>query len=67
MNPSQEKNTKLIAIAALLANIPWCEQYERMVSGMLQALHNVIAIHAGTIYHFPLTFLSLFLYTGPSP
>jgi len=30
-----EKNAEIIAQAKKLANVPWCEQYERMISGML--------------------------------
>jgi hypothetical protein len=30
-----QKNTEIIAQAKNLANVPWCEQYERMISGML--------------------------------
>lgn len=35
MEPSKEKNQELIAIAKTYKNTPWCEQYERMISGML--------------------------------
>ncbi|GKZ90897.1 hypothetical protein CBS115989_3627 [Aspergillus niger] len=35
MEPSKEKNLELIATAKSLANTPWCEQYELMISGML--------------------------------
>ncbi|TVY41302.1 putative acetyltransferase [Lachnellula cervina] len=35
MQPGLEKNQELIAIAKTYDNIPWCEQYERMISGML--------------------------------
>ena len=35
---SQEKDETQIAHARTLKNIPWCEQYERMVSGMLYVL-----------------------------
>ncbi|PYH64326.1 uncharacterized protein BO88DRAFT_458155 [Aspergillus vadensis CBS 113365] len=35
MEPSTEKNLALIETAKSLANTPWCEQYERMISGML--------------------------------
>ncbi|KAG5983462.1 hypothetical protein E4U43_006270, partial [Claviceps pusilla] len=34
---SQEKNPDVIAYAKTLANVPWCEQYERMISGQLYA------------------------------
>lgn len=29
------KNEELIAIAKTLHNVPWCEDYEKMISGML--------------------------------
>ncbi|KPI34563.1 Nodulation protein L [Cyphellophora attinorum] len=32
---STSKNADQIAIARTLLNVPWCEQYERMISGML--------------------------------
>jgi len=32
---STEKNQRLIEIAKGLDNVPWCDQYERMISGML--------------------------------
>lgn len=32
---SQEKNEAMLAIAREMDNVPWCEDYERMVSGML--------------------------------
>ncbi|OJJ94931.1 hypothetical protein ASPACDRAFT_1883820 [Aspergillus aculeatus ATCC 16872] len=35
MPASCEKNPTAIATARSLAHVPWCEQYERMVSGML--------------------------------
>ncbi|OJJ70317.1 hypothetical protein ASPBRDRAFT_81568, partial [Aspergillus brasiliensis CBS 101740] len=40
MEPSTEKKYGLITIAKSLANTPWCEQYERMISGMLY-VHNI--------------------------
>lgn len=40
MEPSKEKNPELLVTAKSLANIPWCEQYERMISGMLLVLGN---------------------------
>ncbi|KAH6679237.1 maltose acetyltransferase-domain-containing protein, partial [Halenospora varia] len=33
--PNTSKNQDLIAKARNYKNIPWCEQYERMISGML--------------------------------
>ena len=30
-----QKDDKAIEVARGLDNIPWCEQYERMISGML--------------------------------
>jgi hypothetical protein len=30
-----EKNPEMLALAKTMRNIPWCEQYERMISGML--------------------------------
>jgi hypothetical protein len=33
--PREEKDQKQIDEAKKLHNIPWCEQYERMISGML--------------------------------
>ncbi|TVY84356.1 putative acetyltransferase [Lachnellula suecica] len=35
MEPSTSKNQDLIAQARTFKNTPWCEQYERMISGML--------------------------------
>ncbi|KAG9232016.1 maltose O-acetyltransferase [Amylocarpus encephaloides] len=35
LTPKTEKNEDLIARAKKYKNIPWCEQYERMISGML--------------------------------
>ncbi|KAG5928314.1 hypothetical protein E4U42_000857 [Claviceps africana] len=32
---SQEKKPEIIAFAKTLSNVPWCEQYERMISGQL--------------------------------
>jgi hypothetical protein len=32
---STEKNHSIIEVAKTLNNVPWCEDYERMVSGML--------------------------------
>lgn len=32
---SEQKDEKAIQIARGLSNIPWGEQYERMISGML--------------------------------
>ncbi|KAL3423182.1 galactoside O-acetyltransferase [Phlyctema vagabunda] len=34
MAPSIQKNTTLIEHAKQLQNIPWCEEYEKMISGM---------------------------------
>lgn len=31
----QEKNQGLIDLAKNLNNVPWCEDYEKMISGML--------------------------------
>lgn len=38
MGSSTEKDLKAIAGAKTLTNIPWCEDYERMISGMLWVL-----------------------------
>jgi hypothetical protein len=32
---SQLKNEAMIAIAKEMHNVPWCEDYEKMISGML--------------------------------
>ncbi|OKL56492.1 hypothetical protein UA08_08242 [Talaromyces atroroseus] len=32
---AQHKNEEQLALARTLHNVPWCEQYERMISGML--------------------------------
>jgi hypothetical protein len=32
---SQEKNDHEIAKAKKLNHVPWCEEYEKMISGML--------------------------------
>ena len=32
---SPQKDEKTIEVAKGLENIPWCDQYERMISGML--------------------------------
>lgn len=32
---SKEKDQKQIEVARGMKHIPWCEQYERMISGML--------------------------------
>jgi hypothetical protein len=31
----QEKDETQLAAARTLSNVPWCDQYERMISGML--------------------------------
>jgi hypothetical protein len=31
----QQKDTEIIEIAKTLKNTPWCEEYEKMISGML--------------------------------
>lgn len=33
------KDEEAIAVAKTLKNIPWCEDYEKMISGMLYAVH----------------------------
>jgi hypothetical protein len=33
---SNEKNAAAIEAAKQLDNIPWCDDYEKMISGMLQ-------------------------------
>jgi hypothetical protein len=38
MAAAQSKNQEILAIAKSLAGTPWCEEYERMVSGMLYVL-----------------------------
>ncbi|KAI5268147.1 hypothetical protein E4T47_07833 [Aureobasidium subglaciale] len=35
MEPAKSKNEAIIARAKGLANVPWCEEYEKMISGML--------------------------------
>ena len=35
MEPAKEKNETIIARAKNLANVPWCDEYEKMISGML--------------------------------
>lgn len=32
---AQQKDESQIALAKDLKNVPWCDQYERMISGML--------------------------------
>lgn len=32
---SKEKNTQEIETAKKLNHVPWCEEYEKMISGML--------------------------------
>jgi hypothetical protein len=32
---SQQKNEAMIAIAKEMHNVPWCKDYEKMISGML--------------------------------
>ncbi|CAD0025151.1 unnamed protein product [Aureobasidium pullulans] len=38
MEPAKSKNEAIIARARDLANVPWCEEYEKMISGMLNCL-----------------------------
>ena len=33
--PKTEKNEELIALAHSLRGVPWCEEYEKMISGMM--------------------------------
>jgi hypothetical protein len=33
--PCDTKDETQLALAKTLHNVPWCEQYERMISGML--------------------------------
>jgi hypothetical protein len=35
MEPAKSKDETIIARAKQLANVPWCDDYERMISGML--------------------------------
>lgn len=35
MEPAKSKNETIIARARNLANVPWCDDYEKMISGML--------------------------------
>lgn len=35
MEPAKEKNPDIIARAKALSNVPWCDDYEKMISGML--------------------------------
>jgi hypothetical protein len=35
MEPAKSKNKAIIARAKDLVNVPWCEEYEKMISGML--------------------------------
>jgi hypothetical protein len=35
MEPAKSKNETIIARAKDLVNVPWCEEYEKMISGML--------------------------------
>lgn len=32
---AKEKNAEQLAIAKTMKNIPWCDEYEKMISGML--------------------------------
>ncbi|KAH0283610.1 hypothetical protein KCU71_g16431, partial [Aureobasidium melanogenum] len=38
MEPAKSKSETIIARAKGLANVPWCEEYEKMISGMLDTL-----------------------------
>ncbi|CAD0058030.1 unnamed protein product [Aureobasidium pullulans] len=38
MEPAKSKNEAIIDRARDLANVPWCEEYEKMISGMLNCL-----------------------------
>ncbi|THW98809.1 hypothetical protein D6D17_06649 [Aureobasidium pullulans] len=38
MEPAKSKNEAIIARARDSANVPWCEEYEKMISGMLNCL-----------------------------
>lgn len=35
---AQQKDEEQIALARKLNHVPWCEEYERMISGMLYAV-----------------------------
>ena len=36
-----QKNTHEIAKAKALNHVPWCDEYEKMISGMLYGLHHL--------------------------
>lgn len=38
MAAAQSKNQELLSVAKSLKGTPWCEEYERMISGMLYVL-----------------------------
>jgi hypothetical protein len=42
---AQEKNTQEVEKAKKLNHVPWCDEYEKMISGMLY----VYSLHA---YHY---------------
>lgn len=53
---AENKDEKQIALARTLHQVPWCEQYERMISGMLYvhphthgAIHNTILLLSETV------------------
>lgn len=39
---STEKDAETIAFARTLSNTPWCEDYEKMISGVLYGQHHSI-------------------------
>jgi hypothetical protein len=42
---AESKDEEQIAIARTLRQVPWCEQYERMISGMLYVQTSYVTTH----------------------
>ncbi|KAH0272354.1 hypothetical protein KCU91_g6743, partial [Aureobasidium melanogenum] len=52
MEPAHSKNETIIARAKGLANIPWCEEYEKMISGMLIILTKLDGLNSNSYNAF---------------
>jgi len=39
---SKTKNQELIEAAKSINNVPWCEDYEKMISGMLYVMSRIL-------------------------
>ena len=46
MAAAQSKNQEILDVAKSLRGTPWCDEYERMISGMLYVLSPVLHIQA---------------------